>query len=340
MGNYKHNHGIGSERMSPAKKPHGRDDWDIEFQIHRMEAKAYHAVLRAFSAQSNNLTWGREALMTELRKELNISDNEHGDLLTKIKSDEAIKVIREWRNDAHCAQECGKDAPRYPSKLVSNAQQREVETQHPPVSKSQKYSSCSQPCTEVIPSATAAPGAQIKDIGGMRVKLGRNFVTQGNSPFLNLKYQGELSKAQGSGDLAMLSSGNGRQSMHISGHNPQAPYGSRSTGLVKSQLKMGLHPTGPDNLNKSSDLIKIRATDKVLYEVEKLFDCQESLVPLHVEKAKLILKEHERAILEALGKLPDVSDVYDSPKQIRHKYPHEQLPVTGRKMLIRNDFYG
>ncbi|PQQ10548.1 protein EMSY-LIKE 4 isoform X1 [Prunus yedoensis var. nudiflora] len=330
MGNYKHNHGIGSERMSPAKKPHGRDDWDIEFQIHRMEAKAYHAVLRAFSAQSNNLTWGREALMTELRKELNISDNEHGDLLTKIKSDEAIKVIREWRNDAHCAQECGKDAPRYPSKLVSNAQQREVETQRPPVSKSQKYSSCSQPCTEVIPSATAAPGAQIKDIGGMRVKLGRNFVTQGNSPFLNLKYQGELSKAQGSGDLAMLSSGNGRQSMHISGHNPQAPYGSRSTGLVKSQLKMGLHPTGPDNLNKSSDLIKIRATDKVLYE----------LVPLHVEKAKLILKEHERAILEALGKLPDVSDVYDSPKQIRHKYPHEQLPVTGRKMLIRNDFYG
>lgn len=32
--------------------------------------------------------------MTELRKELNISDNEHGDLLMKIKSDEAIKVIR------------------------------------------------------------------------------------------------------------------------------------------------------------------------------------------------------------------------------------------------------
>lgn len=32
--------------------------------------------------------------MTELRKELNISDDEHGVLLTKIKSDEAIKVIR------------------------------------------------------------------------------------------------------------------------------------------------------------------------------------------------------------------------------------------------------
>lgn len=67
----------------------------------------------------------------------------------------------------------------------------------------------------------------------------------------------------------MLSSGNGRQSMHINGHNPQAPYGSRSTGLVKSQLKMGVHPTGSDNLNKSSDLIKIRATDKVLYEVSQ-----------------------------------------------------------------------
>lgn len=32
--------------------------------------------------------------MTELRRELNITDDEHGQLLIKIKSDQSIKVIR------------------------------------------------------------------------------------------------------------------------------------------------------------------------------------------------------------------------------------------------------
>lgn len=37
---------------------------------------------------------GKEWLITELRKELNVTDTEHGQLLVKINSDESIKRIR------------------------------------------------------------------------------------------------------------------------------------------------------------------------------------------------------------------------------------------------------
>ncbi|KAL6146758.1 hypothetical protein ACLB2K_057435 [Fragaria x ananassa] len=48
-------------------------------------AKGYHAALKAFSAQSDSLSWDRVALMTKLRKELNITDDEHGELLVQIR---------------------------------------------------------------------------------------------------------------------------------------------------------------------------------------------------------------------------------------------------------------
>ncbi|XP_048432351.1 protein EMSY-LIKE 4 isoform X2 [Pyrus x bretschneideri] len=309
MGNHKHNHGIGTERMSPATKPHGKDLWDMELHIHRLETEAYHAVLKAFSAQSNNLTWAREALMTELRRELNITDDEHGQLLIKIKSDQSVKMIREWRNGAPCAQEYSEDAPGYPPpQVVINAEPRKLETTHPPVSKSQKCVSYSHSCKETTPSA--AP------------------------------YQGQVSSDK-STDPAMLSSEKGRQAMNISCHDPQpqVPSGSRSTGLVKPQSKIGFRAPGSDNFKESCDFIRIRATDQVIHQAYKLLS-QERVVPLHIEKAKLILREHERAILDALDKLPDVSEMADSPKQMQHKYPHEELPGMGREMLIRSDLYG
>ncbi|KAM1293545.1 hypothetical protein COP2_013965 [Malus domestica] len=336
-GNHKHNHGIGSERTSPATKPHGKDLWDMELHIHHLETEAYHAVLKAFSAQSNNLTWAREALMTELRRELNITDDEHGQLLIKIKSDQSIKVIREWRNGAPCAQEYSEDAPRYPPpQVVINAEPRKLETSHPPVSKSQKCVSYSHSCKETAP---AAPDARTKNTNGMKVKRGKN-LTQGHSLVVSLKYQGQLSNDK-STDPAMLSSEKGRQAMNISCHNPQpqVPSGSRSTGLVKPQSKIGFRAPGSDNFKESCDFIRIRATDQVIHQAYKLLS-QERVVPLHIEKAKLILREHERAILDALDKLPDVSEMADSPKQMQHKYPHEELPGMGRAMLIRNDLYG
>lgn len=59
------------------------------------------------------------------------------------------------------------------------------------------------------------------------------------------------------------------------------------------------------NVNKRSDFIQIGAADKIIHEVEKLLECQEILSPAQLEKVKLVLQEHERAILEALDILAD-----------------------------------
>lgn len=70
---------------------------DMEVQIHRLEQEAYSAVLRAFKAQSDAITWEKESLMTELRKELRVSDVEHRELLGGVNADDIIRRIREWR---------------------------------------------------------------------------------------------------------------------------------------------------------------------------------------------------------------------------------------------------
>ncbi|XP_057539062.1 protein EMSY-LIKE 3-like isoform X2 [Amaranthus tricolor] len=70
---------------------------DMETQIHIIEQEAYCAVLRAFKAQSDALTWEKESLITELRKELRVSVEEHRDSLSKVNSDDMIKKIRDWR---------------------------------------------------------------------------------------------------------------------------------------------------------------------------------------------------------------------------------------------------
>ncbi|MED6171103.1 hypothetical protein PIB30_037580 [Stylosanthes scabra] len=69
----------------------------MEAQIHQLEQEAYSAVLRAFKAQSDALTWEKEGLITELRKELRVSDDEHRELLNRVNADEIIHRIRDWR---------------------------------------------------------------------------------------------------------------------------------------------------------------------------------------------------------------------------------------------------
>ncbi|CAI0450325.1 unnamed protein product [Linum tenue] len=70
---------------------------DMEIQIHNIEQEAYSAVLRAFKAQSDAITWEKEGLITELRKELRVSDEEHRELLSRVNNDNMIRRIREWR---------------------------------------------------------------------------------------------------------------------------------------------------------------------------------------------------------------------------------------------------
>ncbi|XP_024020279.1 protein EMSY-LIKE 3 isoform X1 [Morus notabilis] len=81
---------VGSAQMP---RIHG----DMETQIHHIEQEAYCSVLRAFKAQSDAITWDKESLITELRKELRVSDEEHRELLSRVNADDMIRRIREWR---------------------------------------------------------------------------------------------------------------------------------------------------------------------------------------------------------------------------------------------------
>ncbi|KAJ0434955.1 putative ENT domain, protein EMSY-LIKE, plant, ENT domain-like superfamily [Helianthus annuus] len=73
---------------------------DMEAQIHLLEQEAYSSVLRAFKAQADAITWEKEGLITELRKELRLSNEEHRELLLKVNSDDVIRRIREWRQSS------------------------------------------------------------------------------------------------------------------------------------------------------------------------------------------------------------------------------------------------
>ncbi|XAR60417.1 hypothetical protein NMG60_11033783 [Bertholletia excelsa] len=70
---------------------------DMETQIHHIEQEAYSSVLRAFKAQSDAITWEKESLITELRKELRVTDEEHRELLARVNAGDIIRRIREWR---------------------------------------------------------------------------------------------------------------------------------------------------------------------------------------------------------------------------------------------------
>ncbi|KAJ7566230.1 hypothetical protein O6H91_02G093000 [Diphasiastrum complanatum] len=65
--------------------------------ICKLEQDAYKSVLVAFGAQSENISWVKERLMTDLRKELRVSDEQHRELLGKVADDEILHQIQDWR---------------------------------------------------------------------------------------------------------------------------------------------------------------------------------------------------------------------------------------------------
>ncbi|KAK8450939.1 hypothetical protein SEVIR_6G123800v4 [Setaria viridis] len=137
----------GNGRDTIAAGPYTRvqPQTDMETQIHQLEQEAYCSVLRAFKAQSDAITWEKESLITELRKELRVSDKEHRELLNRVNSDDIIRRIREWRESTGGLQ----------MNSVNNAQ-RLHDPMPSPTTSARKRQKISQP----IPSASVpAPSA-------------------------------------------------------------------------------------------------------------------------------------------------------------------------------------
>ncbi|XP_073003796.1 protein EMSY-LIKE 3-like isoform X1 [Typha latifolia] len=131
----------GNGRAIVGATPYPRVQNDMEVQIHQLEQEAYTSVLRAFKAQSDAITWEKESLITELRKELRVSDKEHRELLSRVNADDIIRRIREWRQ-----------AGGIQAGLVSNAQPSHDTIPSPTVSASRKRQKTSQS----IPSLSMA----------------------------------------------------------------------------------------------------------------------------------------------------------------------------------------
>ncbi|XP_007029960.2 PREDICTED: protein EMSY-LIKE 4 isoform X2 [Theobroma cacao] len=130
------------------------------FQIHCMEKEAYGSVLRAFFAQSDRLSWGKERLITELRQELNVTDVEHGELLWKIISDESFKMIREWRKSAPYVQDslAGElNASRSAPSPMGHASEKKRKTSHASDSIFHKQEPHGQASLGFLPFPTPAP---------------------------------------------------------------------------------------------------------------------------------------------------------------------------------------
>lgn len=300
---------VGAPRMPLLTESYGTDAVVVRSIIQSIEKEAYTAVLRAFMAQSDVLSWGKEGLITELRRELNVTDQEHRKLLTEIESDEFARMIREWRKSTCHAQELSSsrmDAPGFVPSSMSNASHKISMTSHPDVSMLQRYVSYSQPTSAANPSPFPAQYRNGQRIGG----------------------------------LLTYSNGNAGQPMTVVVPNVMAPSASKHRGPVKPQSKMGFYVADVDNLQKTSDIIKIRATNKLLHKVESMIYGREVNPDLvQVEKAKAILMEHEVAILEVLAKLADVSDGDDSPKQFQYHDSQKELQRIGRGMATQKDFY-
>ncbi|KAK4791653.1 hypothetical protein SAY86_032066 [Trapa natans] len=125
---------------------------DMEIQIHLIEQEAYYSVIRAFKAQSDAISWEKEGLITELRKELRVSDEEHRELLSRVNADDTIRRIREWRK-----------ANGLQPGMLSTSQPIREHLPSPTVSASRKKQKTSQSMASLsmgIPSPALHPPAQ------------------------------------------------------------------------------------------------------------------------------------------------------------------------------------
>ncbi|XP_022634665.1 protein EMSY-LIKE 4-like [Vigna radiata var. radiata] len=68
----------------------------MEELVAELEKEAYYKLLRAFRIQSNDISWEKESVLTNLREQLRISNDVHGELLRTLDSDDFLQnAIRE-----------------------------------------------------------------------------------------------------------------------------------------------------------------------------------------------------------------------------------------------------
>ncbi|KAK4282087.1 hypothetical protein QN277_013506 [Acacia crassicarpa] len=241
---------------------------DLKHHVHGLEIVAYSSVLKAFIVQSDLLSWGKEGIISNLRKELNVTDTEHAAILAAINSDESIKRIREQRTLSTHAEICVKvNSPGYASGSAQNFS---------------------------ITTNTSSPVAYLpsKNMSRCQSSLAA-FPIHSSMP---LKFKDDQMTAE----VATFSHGSAEQSARMI---KQKFLGSAKT---THQLEKGFGKSDFSNIKNRSKVIELQAPNRVIHNAEKMLFGVENLDPVVDDKAKSTIWEQESAVLEALAKLADV----------------------------------
>ncbi|KAI7744819.1 hypothetical protein M8C21_020959 [Ambrosia artemisiifolia] len=334
---------------------------EMESQIHYLEQVAYSSVLRAFKAQSDALSWEKEGLITELRKELRVSDDEHRELLSKVNTDDIIIRIREWRTSGgtrsamiNIPQSIHDPIPLSPTVSGSRKRQKTsmplslptqsfpglgsgIQTPKP----SPRYPLMGRTPRGMLPnhgSAVVPFANEASDVGAKDPLIGKKLRTrwpddnnfyeavivdynasQGRHALLYNKNTPQESfewvslKEIPPEDIQWIGEDSGYHQVNHGGphgYSNQVGHGvgRGSRGNSREQSRKGYPPPlqNGDHM-KVSDEIEILHTDTLIKEVEKVFDATHPDL-LEIEKAKKMLREHERALIDVIAKLAEASD--------------------------------
>ncbi|XP_019154303.1 PREDICTED: protein EMSY-LIKE 3-like isoform X2 [Ipomoea nil] len=353
---------------------------DMEAQIHNLEQEAYGAVLRAFKAQSDALTWEKEGLITELRKELRVSDDEHRDLLTKVNADDLIQRIREWRKVG--GNQPVHDQLASPTISGSRKRQRTSQPLHLPFGPSSESLHHQSIAPSTQPSTPAAKWGPTSGSGGINHKplaghgssstirsrhplVGRKVMTRwpedtnfyeavisdynpvdgrhalvydANAPnetweWVDLKeippddirWIGDDPVISRGGGCGGGGGGGGGGSVQGSAFSIQ-----RGGSFSRDQCRKEVRPVQNGVMKKAaSDEIEILHTETLIKKVEKVIDASPPNL-IEIQKAKKMLKDHEKSLMDVIAKLADACDRGNDGQQILHRnsqYNHLRVDI-------------
>lgn len=334
----------GNGRASAGPFPYARPHNDLESQVHLVEQEAYTGVLRAFKVQSDALSWEKESLISELRKELRVSDEEHRELLNKVNEDGAIRGMRELRQGGGTPSglhrgsrvlhdgEPGPTAKRQrPSHLMpshSSGLQSPVMSSHS-VPSSSKWGPSSASRGKRAKSTTplALPSMDPTSLISRKVFTrwpdDNNFyeatITRYNPATGEHALVYDMGKTTESWESVRLCDMRPedirweRDDQGISnrdGWGPSGPLLNRNqNNNGRGRLSQNEHPNkyGPpqNGINRNIGEIDVPNTQSVVIEVERVL----SNPSMHeIEKAKKLLTDQEQSLLDAIASLDDASD--------------------------------
>ncbi|KAG7027775.1 Protein EMSY-LIKE 3 [Cucurbita argyrosperma subsp. argyrosperma] len=334
-----HISGKGRSVLSSFPYPRVRN---MEAQIHHLEQEAYCSVLRAFKAQADAITWDKESLITELRKELRVSDDEHRELLARVNSDDIIREIREWRqaggnlNVRRSSSQPIHDVVPSPTVSASRKKQKtsQLHSSSVPAGSRQLNNHNSSGALLANESAEAPPydtligrkvwtrwpednsfyEALIKDydpVKGQHALVYDINTTRETWEWVDIKEIPPEDIRWDSEDPGMSHRGGHggqsrvyRRSQSLGGF---APGSGRGRGQSKNQPRKELSPSQNGVGKKVFDDIELLNTEALVKEVEKVFNSSNP-DPEELEKAKKMLKDHEQALVDAISRLTCASD--------------------------------